>query len=389
MAGYNYDAQAAGIARKRKLAEALMKTQGPATNEMAGGMVVKNSLLSNLAPVLQAGMGAYAMNKADKAELALNADQNAKIGEWLMNRPGASEVQPVMPSTGFGDPARQQGYNEARAATDEVDQQKKIGWALQGQQFGGMGAAIGGKALESEFSAPDIKYQDAGDSIVVLRNGVEAGRIKKGASPDSALSAQTAMRGQDIGAQTTMRGQDVTMRGQDVGAATATRGQDIAARGQDIGAATATRGQDKQIEAAKIRAEAGTGAKLPVLQSMEYVANQFREANKKVATGGTMGVKGVISGAVDYQDAAMLDNLAQQMSTELRTIFRIPGEGALSDQEQAQYGLQLPGRKYDAAQNEKILNDLLTRARIRLGQSTGAAPADTGADFGGWSITEE
>jgi len=67
-------------------------------------------------------------------------------------------------------------------------------------------------------------------------------------SPDAALSASTATRGQDIGAQTAAAGQQVTIRGQDIGAATATRGQDIGAatatRGQDIGAATATRGQD-------------------------------------------------------------------------------------------------------------------------------------------------
>lgn len=386
---YSYDAQAAAIARKRKLGEALMQTQGPDQNQMAGGMVVKNSPLAILGPLLQQQLGAKMGRDSDTAEQTLSSERNAKLGEWLQKMPGESEVQPVMPTTGFSDPMRQQTYNEAQSATEGVDRNKKLAWALQGGELGGLGGAIGGKMLENELAAPDIKYQDAGDSIIVMRNGVEAGRIKKGASPDSMLGANVSMRGQDIGALTASRGQDITARGQDVGAATATRGQDITARGQDLSSETTRRGQDLNLEGDKIKAAAGVGAKLPVLQSMEYVAERFKEANKKVSTGGMMGMKGVISGATDYQDAAMLDNLSQQMSTELRTIFRIPGEGSLSDKEQAQYGLQLPSRKYDAAQNDAILNDLLTRARIRMGQPNAAGAPDTGADLSGWSITEE
>ncbi len=393
-AGYSYDAETAAISRKRKLAEALMQAQGPAANQMAGGMVVKNSPLAVLAPLLQQQLGAKMDRDATRDESTLQADRQKKLGEWLQNMPGKDPVQPVMPTTGFSNPANQQTFNEAQTATNEADRAKKLGWALQGSDLGPLGQGLGGAVLQSEFAAPDIKYQDAGDSIVVLRNGVEAGRIKKGASPDSLLSANTAMRGQDISAGTAIRGQDLT-------AATTTRGQDLTAqtttRGQDIGAENSKRSSEATIEAAKLKATGSVEAKKPVLKSLEYTLGRFADANKDVSTGGVGGIKGAMSKAFDYQDAAMLDNLSQQISTELRTIFRIPGEGSLSEGEQAQYGLQLPSRNFSPEQNKQIMLDLENRARLRMGmptldsfdqnKSVGASGSWESSD--GWSVTPE
>jgi hypothetical protein len=107
-------------------------------------------------------------------------------------------------------------------------------------------------------------------------------------------------------------------------------------------------------------------AKLPAEASMEYVVGQFGNQIEETAQGGPLGIKGRAGYIYDYGDATRFDNLREQLSTELRTVFRIPGEGTLSDREQAQYGLQLPNRDYSPAVNKAILRDVQERTRLRL-----------------------
>jgi len=126
---------------------------------------------------------------------------------------------------------------------------------------------------------------------------------------------------------------------------------------------------------AKAETNAAKDAKNPVLDSMKYVIGQYADIFPKINTGGPMGAVGKASKVFDSQDTMRFENLNQQLSTELRTVFRIPGEGTLSDREQAQYGLQLPSVNYDQATNEAIIKDLETRAGIRIGQPVGASGA--------------
>jgi len=130
----------------------------------------------------------------------------------------------------------------------------------------------------------------------------------------------------------------------------------------------AERGADAaKAEATAVGAAAGDrAAKAPAIASLDYAATQMQDAVNKTTHGGFMGVAGKVGGVTDYQAAARFDNVKEQLSTELRTVFRIPGEGTLSDREQAQYGVQLPDRKYSRTTNEKILKDLTTRARLRV-----------------------
>lgn len=113
-------------------------------------------------------------------------------------------------------------------------------------------------------------------------------------------------------------------------------------------------------------------------RSMEIVLKQFegeQDANGKVKggvidstpQGGWMGIKGKAGAVSNYQQKKRFDNLREQLSTELRTVFRIPGEGALSDKEQAQYGMQLPSTDYDPEINRQILADIRARVQARLG----------------------
>jgi hypothetical protein len=113
-------------------------------------------------------------------------------------------------------------------------------------------------------------------------------------------------------------------------------------------------------------AQGDQAAKAPVKVSFDIAANNMRDAIKKTPQGGTFGAIGKYGTLFDYQDAMAFDNASQQMSTELRTVFRIPGEGTLSDREQEQYNLQLPNRKYSAERNEKIISDLEARMNARV-----------------------
>lgn len=122
-------------------------------------------------------------------------------------------------------------------------------------------------------------------------------------------------------------------------------------------------------------------ASAPRMKSAEnfsYLANQMLGTREKpgeiykTTTGGWMGLGGQIGKVTDSQQQRRFNNLREQMSTELRTIFRIPGEGALSDKEQAQYGVQLPDIGNDPNVNAQIIQDL--NYRIQNKTSPGANP---------------
>jgi hypothetical protein len=112
-------------------------------------------------------------------------------------------------------------------------------------------------------------------------------------------------------------------------------------------------------------------------RGLEYVIQQFRGQMLRTPQGGPMGAVGMIGSVTQSQEARRFNNLREQLSTELRTVFRIPGEGTLSDREQAQYGVQLPDVKNSPDTNEAILQDVQARVAARLGQSAPAAPGAT------------
>ena len=112
-------------------------------------------------------------------------------------------------------------------------------------------------------------------------------------------------------------------------------------------------------------------------RGLDYVIQQFRGQIPRTPQGGPMGAVGMIGSVTQSQEARRFNNLREQLSTELRTVFRIPGEGTLSDREQAQYGVQLPDVKNSPATNEAILKDVQARVAARLGQAAPAAPGAT------------
>lgn len=141
-------------------------------------------------------------------------------------------------------------------------------------------------------------------------------------------------------------------------------------------------------------AETGRGAaqsqqarqeKAPVLGAVNYLAQQFLGdpttntpgAIDKLYSGGFMGAKSKIAPVVDRQDRDNFESLKRQLSTQLRAIFRIPGEGTLSDKDQQDNNLMLPSVEYDPATNKTIMKNLLEIINIRTSQAPEALPTDS------------
>jgi hypothetical protein len=138
--------------------------------------------------------------------------------------------------------------------------------------------------------------------------------------------------------------------------------------------------RQEQITAAQERAKASaeSASKQGSVAAFNFLADEMigTPSNPgimyKVASGGPMNLYGKASNVFDTQDVNEFENIREQMSTQLRALFRIPGEGTLSDKEQAQYGLTLPSISFDKKINENAIRRL--RQIIKLRTSGAAAP---------------
>lgn len=137
-------------------------------------------------------------------------------------------------------------------------------------------------------------------------------------------------------------------------------------------AAAAELARQKAMGEAEGAASGGQSAKAPAQASFNSAIANMRSSIAKTPQGRFAGPIGNITA---YGDKKLFDSRAQQLSTELRTVFRIAGEGTLSDQEQKQYGFQLPSADNPPDVNEQILQDLEKRVTDRINTPVGNAPA--------------
>ena len=114
---------------------------------------------------------------------------------------------------------------------------------------------------------------------------------------------------------------------------------------------------------------------------VENIATRIASQLDKVYTGGPLGVVGALSRVFDSQDAKLFESYRQQLSAALRAALRIPGEGALSDFEQRQYGLQLPELSQSSENNMQILQSLVDQVRLSAAQEPTAPAMPAGADY--------
>jgi hypothetical protein len=134
-------------------------------------------------------------------------------------------------------------------------------------------------------------------------------------------------------------------------------------------------GQIKVLSAVPAAQRAGQAGKSTAVSRVDAIATKIDSQLNKVRTGGPLGVVGTLSRVFDSQDAKLFESYRQQLSSALRTALRIPGEGALSDFEQRQYGLQLPELGQSAENNREILKSLRDQVRLAAGMAEiGEAP---------------
>lgn len=129
--------------------------------------------------------------------------------------------------------------------------------------------------------------------------------------------------------------------------------------------------------------KAGAG-KVPAVNNANMLFDQMEELlDQGVATGPIAGseIAGIPLGrAVDYDRKTLFDAFTKQVSPSLRAIFRIPGEGALSDSEQKQYNLMLPQVTYPESVNRALI------ANLRQLLANSVPQAEQPQQQGGWRI---
>jgi hypothetical protein len=119
------------------------------------------------------------------------------------------------------------------------------------------------------------------------------------------------------------------------------------------------------------------------VRRIEAASELLQKQLDRVATGGPLGITGAIGRVFDSQDARQFETFKEQLSSGLRAALRIPGEGALSDREQAQYGLTLPSLGMSKERNIEIMRALEDQVRLAADLPTltdekpeGVSPAD-------------
>lgn len=100
------------------------------------------------------------------------------------------------------------------------------------------------------------------------------------------------------------------------------------------------------------------------VRRIEAASELLQKQLDRVATGGPLGITGAVGRVFDSEDARQFETFKEQLSSGLRAALRIPGEGALSDREQAQYSLTLPSLGMSKERNIEIMRALEDQVRL-------------------------
>ena len=363
------DEQAA-IDRRRRIAE-MMMAQGAEpleTNQVAGGYVVPVSPMAGVAKVAQQLAGAYINRKADDEQRDYNSSRKQAIIEAMSGNNGVN-------------------YEKLSGAVD-ADTMANILMQRQTRKEA-LADKLEQKRQELEMPTNDMRnatWATGGDENAARE--LVANKMQNPlAFLQYQLNASNAAANQDI------QRQNLDIRKQEVDASMR-RAEEAAIRQQQAFE------RQQQMEAEKAQAakqpkpiyDAGSNEwvyppseqnpngertvsqdRIRAVESLNYLSDKFLGTKDNpgpiytTPTGGAMGYKGKLARITDTQKVKDFENMREMLSTQLRTIFRIPGEGTLSDREQAQYGLQLPSVENDQAINERIINDIKTVSGMRIG----------------------
>ena len=379
--------EAMQIMQRQKMAEQLMaQGQEPLNGQMVSGHFVAPSWTQQLAKGLNMYMGAKGMKEASDEQKALAEKLSQTKQDWLGQMPKAQTIQTQTEVAGPVQPGMQ-----APVRIDNVTQKPTtedyLAWATKGMSIDPATAQMGMQYanLSMNREARDESQKAQRDqSMEALKLRMEDQRI----SQAERLAAQQEMQRLQLEGRKEMQAAQIAAAAENRKLMAAMKEGKAADKSEqwkyDPGSDTWVQPPNAQYPQGRTTASAG---KVGALQNLDYLSKQFLGEEGKAnglinttTTGGYLGVKGALTSGT--QSAKEFDNASEQLSTEMRKIFRIPGEGSLSDKEQAQYGVQLPKRGNNPELNRKIINDLMTRARNSV-TPAGFNPLQRGAN-GSW-----
>lgn len=379
-----YEQQILGLKEQKALAQKLREsaTEAP-QGQMVGGWYVAPSWTQQLARGLNYMTGMASEEKAQKGIQDVMGERQRGREAWMGQIPQATTTTQQTP---FQYPQMEgetpiQGLANVETKTKQPTAQEYLAWGMKGSQFDPsamtMGSAFATVAENEQKRAEDRKARM--EELQLKLADASLSRAERAATEERL--ARINMEGRSDIARLTAALRPAPQPQAPVAVIGPNGKPMYVSPGQAVGMSPASAGKqdDWKYDAGSDTwvmpptAEYPMGRSTPnvgkasALKNLEYLGGQFVGTKEqpgivdRATTGGWFGLKGAAT--TGTQEAREFDNATEQMSTELRKIFRIPGEGALSDKEQAQYGIQLPRRGNEPALNRRILQDLMVRAQ--------------------------
>lgn len=148
----------------------------------------------------------------------------------------------------------------------------------------------------------------------------------------------------------------------------------------------AVTGELKVLSSVPAAQRAELSARDKVINRVDKIAKRIEDQLDQVETGGPLGVTGAMSRIFDSKDARLFESYRQQLSGAIRAALRIPGEGALSDFEQRQYGLQLPELGQSKENNKAIIASLKEQVRAAKEEPISSSAVPDGVTEEEWNL---
>jgi hypothetical protein len=133
-------------------------------------------------------------------------------------------------------------------------------------------------------------------------------------------------------------------------------------------------------------ADADRAAKIPQVYNAGMLMEQMQSSiDGGLTTGPWNELFNIPIGRWSSQEKEQFEGLKEQLSTQIRAVFRIKGEGPLSDQEQRQYGLTMPSLDKRPETNTRLISNLQAMMANAIGSQPQIVPNSSAAQ-GGWKI---
>jgi hypothetical protein len=390
------DPEELAILRRQQMAQQLMQQaqQPMEQGQMVSGIYVKPNFTQYLAKGLQQYMGARGVQQADEEAKALYEGRQAqtqaerqKVAELLRPTPAitlpADQQGPVAPEQA-ADPTA--AYAAAMGARDPML-----------QQFGFTGLANMPAQAEAKAARLEDRAFRQGQSerqITAERENLEYRLKNERMSAKERMAFELRLR--EIDANVRKQGENKPPMGYRFTPDGSGNLEKIPGGPATEKASTQFYDSSSDSFVTPPTPENPYGmvtpspGKLGAKKSIDAISKQFMGENTidqngqavkttglidQTASGGLFGYKGVFTSGT--QEAKKFDNLREQLSGEMRKVFRIAGEGTLTDADQKQLGIQLPSRDYDAQTNKDIMANIAMRVQnavFPLGESGNQPP---------------